>query len=59
MDGDDDDEGWSFVVSVMVCVGSETVIDTDGSDSVTSTDSVTTVSTTGSGVIICLVEVSV
>ena len=59
MDGDDDDEGWSLVVSGMVFVGSKTVIDTDGSDSITSTDSAATVSTTGSGVIICLVEVCV
>ena len=58
MDGDDDDdEGWSFVVSVRFCVGSETVIDTDGSDSVTGTDSGTIVSTTGSGIIICRGEV--
>jgi len=59
MDGEDDDEGWSFVVSCMVCVGSEAVIDTNGSDFVTSTDSEATVSATGSGVIICLVEVCV
>jgi len=59
MDGDDDDDGWSFVVSGRFCVGSETVIVTDGSDSVTSTDSAATVSTTGSGVNICLVEVCV
>ena len=53
MGDDDDDEGWSFVVSGRFCVGSETGIDTDGSDSVTTTDSVTTVSTTGSGIVIC------
>jgi len=52
MDGEDDDAGWSFVVSVGR-FGSETVFDTDGSDSVTCTDSGTTVSTTGSGRIIC------
>ena len=58
MDGDDDDEGWSFVVSVgKVCVGSETVIVIDGSDSITCTDSGTTASTTGSGIIICSGEV--
>jgi len=54
---DDDDEGWSSIVSIRFCVGSETGIDTDGSDSVTWTDSVTTVSTTGSGMVICRVEV--
>jgi len=62
MDGDDDDEGWSFVVIdgrffVGFCVGSKTVIDTDGSDSVTCTDSGTTVSSIGSGRIICNGEV--
>ena len=57
--GGDDDKGCSFIVSGRFCVGSETVIDTDGSDSVTCTDSVTTVSTTGSGIVICGVEVIV
>jgi len=57
MDGDDDDEGWSFVVSGGFCVGSETVIDTDGSDSVTCTDSTATFSTTYSGIIIWRGEV--
>jgi len=57
--GGDDDEGWSFVVSVRFCVGSETEIDTDDSDSVTRTDFVTTVSTTGSGMVICRFKVCV
>jgi len=46
-----------IVVSGMFCVGSETVIVTDGSDSVIYIDSGTTVSTTGSGIIICSGEV--
>jgi len=57
--GDNDDEGWSFVVSGRFCVGSETEIDTEGSDSVTRTDSVTTVSIIGSGMVICRVGVCV
>ena len=51
--GDGDDEGWSFVVSGRLCVGSETGIDTEGSNSVSRTDSVTTVSTTGYGMVFC------
>jgi len=51
--GDDDDEGWSFVVSGRFCVGSETGIDTEGSDSVTRTDFITTVPITGSGMVTC------
>ena len=57
--GDNDDEGWSFVVSGRFCVGSETGIDTEGSNLVTTIDSVTTVSTTGSGMVICRVGVCV
>jgi len=57
--GDGDDEGWSFVVSGRLCVGSETGIDTEGSNSVSRTDSVTTVSTTGYGMVFCWVEVCV
>jgi len=51
--GDDDDEGWSFVVSGRFCVCSDFGIDTEGSDYVTRTNSVTTVSITGSEMVIC------